>query len=50
MVDSGSTYVFTKPSGGWTAWDSLEQTDSLVDVEDKNALTAKAYRFRRRGG
>ena len=41
MVDSGSTYVFTKPSGGWTAWDSLEQTDSLVDVEDKNALTAK---------
>ncbi len=33
-TDSGSVYVFTKPSGGWGAWSGLSSTD-------KSALTAK---------
>ncbi len=33
-TNSGSVYVFTKPSGGWGAWSGLSSTD-------KSALTAK---------
>ena len=39
--DSGSAYVFTKPSGGWADWDNLTQTHDEDDEEDKDALTAK---------
>ena len=34
LVNSGATYVFTKPTGGWAAWDALSQTA-------KAAMTAK---------
>ena len=37
--DAGAAYVFTKPTGGWGAWDDLPQTDD--DDEDKDGLTAK---------
>ena len=39
VTDSGSAYVFTKPSGGWGDWDDLPQTHE--EDEDKDALTAK---------
>ena len=38
--DSGSAYVFTKPSGGWSAWNGLPDNDDEMD-EDKNRLSAK---------
>ena len=38
--DSGSTYVFTKPSGGWSAWNDLPDNDDDAE-EDKNRLSAK---------
>ena len=37
--DAGAAYVFTKPTGGWGAWDDLPQTGD--DDEDKDGLTAK---------
>ena len=39
--DSGSVYVFTKPSGGWDDWDDLPPADEDDQEEDKEALTAK---------
>ena len=38
---SGSVYVFTKPSGGWSAWDTLPQTGEEEEDEDKDGLTVK---------
>ena len=38
--NSGSAYVFTKPSGGWSAWNDLPDNDDEMD-EDKNRLSAK---------
>ena len=36
----GAAYVFTKPAGGWGAWDLLPQTGTNNE-EDKDGLTAK---------
>ena len=41
LEDSGSVYVFTKPTGGWGAWDDLPQTGASDQEEDKDGLTAK---------
>ena len=41
LEDSGSVYVFTKPTGGWGAWDDLPQTGASDPEEDKDGLTAK---------
>ena len=38
--EKGSAYVFTKPAGGWGAWDLLPQTGTNNE-EDKDGLTAK---------
>ncbi len=38
-IDSGSAYVFVKPSAGWADWDDLPPTHDTE--EDKEGLTAK---------
>ena len=37
----GAVYVFSKPTGGWGAWNDLPQTGANDQVEDKDGLTAK---------
>ena len=43
LEDSGSAYVFTKPTstGGWDDWEDLPQTDVGDQAEDKETLTHK---------
>ena len=43
LEDSGSVYVFTKPTseGGWSDWNDLPQTAANENNDDKDALTAK---------
>ena len=43
LEDSGSAYVFTKPTslGGWNDWDNLPEIDDDLQTEDKKALTTK---------
>ena len=40
-TNSGATYVYTEPSGGWSTWDALPQTGDEEEDEDKDGLTAK---------
>ena len=43
LEDSGSVYVFTKPTsvGGWGDWDDLPQTATNENDDDKDRLTAR---------
>ena len=43
LEDSGSVYVFTKPTseGGWSDWNKLPQTAANENHDDKDALTAR---------
>ena len=43
LEDSGSVYVFTKPTseGGWSDWHDLPQTATNENNDDKDRLTAK---------
>ncbi len=43
LEDSGSVYVFTKPTseGGWSDWNDLPQTATNENYDDKDRLTAK---------
>ena len=43
LEDSGSVYVFTKPTseGGWSDWNNLPQTAANENYDDKDALTAR---------
>ena len=43
LEDSGSVYVFTKPTseGGWSDWNNLPQTAANENDDDKDRLTAR---------
>ena len=46
----GAAYVFSEPSGGWSAWDDLPQTGANDQVEDRDGLTAKLTAQSAEGG
>ena len=44
-TNSGATYVFTKPTGGWAAWDALSQTAKAEMTAKLTPTDPEAYAF-----
>ena len=45
LTNSGAVYVFTKPTGGWAAWDALSQTAKAEMTAKLTPTDPEAYAF-----